>query len=180
MRISSLIFSLSAMGLFLTVAGSVAAQDTNFSTGPQYLVTQGSPLFARPISTPSISLETQMQQPAEHDAGGKPLVETGIPPAQAQSDQQPPVKFSSLYYGTSVASSVPQPVPESELEPTFPQQTSKRIFESGVAELLDPQALRRLERGASLAEEVSRWKNLKITSPHTYTNEDIERLRQGN
>src|SRR5258708_17688790 len=33
-----------------------AAQETNFAVGPQYLMTSGSPLFARSIATPSLSL----------------------------------------------------------------------------------------------------------------------------
>jgi len=45
--------------LFVLVGFSFA-QDTNFSTGPQYLVTTASPMLLRPIATPSLALgETQ-------------------------------------------------------------------------------------------------------------------------
>jgi hypothetical protein len=44
----------------LALVGFSLAQDTNFSAGPQYLVTTGSPMLLRPIATPSLSLgETQ-------------------------------------------------------------------------------------------------------------------------
>jgi hypothetical protein len=42
--------------LLLILTGLSFAQDTNFSTGPQYLITTSSPRFLRPISTPSLSL----------------------------------------------------------------------------------------------------------------------------
>src|SRR5271156_7940 len=41
--------------LWLSVPASASGQDTNVATGPQYL-TQGPQLFARSLSTPSVSL----------------------------------------------------------------------------------------------------------------------------
>jgi len=41
--------------LLLSTAAFVLGQDTNFASGPQYLM-NGSPLFARSIATPSLSL----------------------------------------------------------------------------------------------------------------------------
>jgi hypothetical protein len=44
----------------LALVGFSFAQETNFSVGPQYLVTTDSPMLLRPIATPSLSLgETQ-------------------------------------------------------------------------------------------------------------------------
>jgi hypothetical protein len=44
----------------VALVGFSFAQDTNFSAGPQYLVTTGSPMMLRSIATPSLSLgETQ-------------------------------------------------------------------------------------------------------------------------
>src|SRR5215471_16797088 len=40
----------------LVLVGISLAQDTNFSVGPQYLVTSGSTMLLRPIVTPSLSL----------------------------------------------------------------------------------------------------------------------------
>jgi hypothetical protein len=179
MRISCAGLFLSAMGLFLTVVGSIAAQDTNFSTGPQYLAIQGSPLFARPISTPSLSLETQMEEPMEHEATAEPPIESAVPPAEAQADQPPYIDFFTFYYALPIAGNAAQSMPESGLDRAVLPQGSESIFESGVSELLDAQAIRRLGSGASLAEEAARWKGRKIVPARTYTNEDIERLRQG-
>ena len=42
--------------LFVALVGISAAQETNFSVGPQYLITTGNALLLRPIATPSLSL----------------------------------------------------------------------------------------------------------------------------
>ena len=52
MRLASLAF------LSIALAATAAAQETNFSVGPQYLMISGSPSFARPIATPSLSFDT--------------------------------------------------------------------------------------------------------------------------
>lgn len=49
--------------LVISVAGLSFAQDTNFSAGPQYLVTTGSPMLMQPIATPSLSLNAPMPDP---------------------------------------------------------------------------------------------------------------------
>jgi hypothetical protein len=46
--------------LVISLAGLSFAQDTNFSAGPQYLVTSGSPMLMQPIATPSLSLNAPM------------------------------------------------------------------------------------------------------------------------
>ena len=50
MRLNRALFPL------LALVGISFAQDTNFSAGPQYLVTTSSPMLLRPIVTPSLSL----------------------------------------------------------------------------------------------------------------------------
>src|SRR6202041_3496534 len=42
--------------LAFSMLGLAFGQDTNFPNGPQYLITSGSPMFARPIATPSLAL----------------------------------------------------------------------------------------------------------------------------
>ncbi|HEV2402329.1 MAG TPA: hypothetical protein VGS27_35700 [Candidatus Sulfotelmatobacter sp.] len=49
--------------LLLAFAGTCFAQDTNFSTGPQYLVTNGSPLFNQSIATPSLTFSSAIHDP---------------------------------------------------------------------------------------------------------------------
>lgn len=49
--------------LVISLAGLSFAQDTNFSAGPQYLVTTGSPMLMQTIATPSLSLNAPMPDP---------------------------------------------------------------------------------------------------------------------
>lgn len=49
--------------LLLALAGTCFAQDTSFSTGPQYLITSGSPQFAKPIATPSLTFSSAIHDP---------------------------------------------------------------------------------------------------------------------
>ena len=46
--------------LLFALMGIGAAQDTNFPAGPQYLITFDSPMFARPLATPSLSLNAPL------------------------------------------------------------------------------------------------------------------------
>lgn len=46
----------SALVLLPVLTGICFAQETNFPVGPQYLITNGTPLTIRPIATPSLSL----------------------------------------------------------------------------------------------------------------------------
>src|SRR5271156_5741364 len=55
--------------LLLSSRGVAFSQDTSFATGPQYLM-QGSPMFARSISTPSMSLAGPPPDVGASDAPG--------------------------------------------------------------------------------------------------------------
>ena len=44
------------VALLLILSGICFSQDTNFPSGPQYLITTSSPMILRPIATPSLSL----------------------------------------------------------------------------------------------------------------------------
>jgi hypothetical protein len=180
MRIRCAGVVLSAVGLLLTFTGSVAAQDTNFATGPQYLAIQGSPLFARPISTPSLSLETQMEQPSEHVAIAESPVEATAPPAEAQADRAPRVDFFTFYYASPLAGNFGEAISGQELEPAAERQGPEKTFDVGVSQVMDARSIRLLGSGATLADQSAQQKSRKPTPSHTYTNEDIERLRQGN
>lgn len=48
MRLSLIVF-------FLSLTGFSFAQDTTFAQGPQYLIVNGSPMFLRPIATPTLA-----------------------------------------------------------------------------------------------------------------------------
>lgn len=49
--------------LVVALAGMSFAQETNFSAGPQYLITNGSPLLFQPIATPSLSFGPGLSDP---------------------------------------------------------------------------------------------------------------------
>ena len=49
--------------LVVVLAGLSFAQETNFSIGPQYLITNGSPLLLQPIATPSLSFGPGLSDP---------------------------------------------------------------------------------------------------------------------
>lgn len=86
----------------LILTGLSFAQSTNFSTGPQYLITTSSPLFLRPISTPSLSL-------GETQAATTALAETETALAQeapAPSATTSQTFLSDVYWGDHSASDV--------------------------------------------------------------------------
>ena len=76
--------------LVVVLAGFSFAQDTNFSAGPQYLITNGSPLLLQPISTPSLSFGSGLSDPY--------LSSTELAPSQITS----PVSSSTADTATNV------------------------------------------------------------------------------
>ena len=54
---------LSLVLLLFSLTRFCFAQDTNFQQGPQYLVVNASPLFLRPISTPTLSFSSTISGP---------------------------------------------------------------------------------------------------------------------
>jgi hypothetical protein len=157
--------------VLVVLVGLSAAQDTNFAVGPQYLMTSGSPLFARPIATPTLSFETQ----AGASAAVTDHVATGNDEALASGlEDQRQTALLSIYYGVPRVSVVEISFREpSEARLALPAS----IVDSGVVELTDVQSLRLLGYGSTLPEAAAHWKNHKAVAQHRYTNEDIERLR---
>ena len=88
--------------LLLTVVGVSAAQDSNFPTGPQYLIT-GSSEFARSISTPTLSLNSPLPPIPDLPEIGPVIGEQPYitNPALAQQPDLFPI-----YYGYPMASVV--------------------------------------------------------------------------
>jgi len=163
----------------LLLAGTGSAQDTNFPVGPQYLMTFGSPLFAGPIATPSLSFETALPE-----AGTSEPSATQIPTEQYQTisntlELQRQQYLPSVYWGTPLVSVVEisfrEPEGEGSPHPALPAS----ITESGVIALTDANALRQRGYGVTLPEAAQHWKGRKSVAPHVYTNSDIEGLRNG-
>jgi hypothetical protein len=150
-------------------SGQIASQDTNFSAGPQYLITSGaSPLFARPIATPSLSLGSPLPEIPSLPAIG-PVVENQPfvpnPELRHQADLFP------IYYGSPATSVVE--ITSAELPTSLPAS----IVDTGVTGPADAQSLRERGYGAPLGDTAAFWKAHKPHATRVYTNADVQRLR---
>lgn len=162
--------------LVLSSWGMAFGQDTNFATGPQYLMTYGSPTFARPISTPSLSLSGPPLSVGATDAA--PGLEAG---ADTQTvtvpspDSPPVVDFFPIYYGV---------IPIRVVELSFAGESSSRelpasILDAGVWQVTTVQDLRERGYGVTLGEAAKLRKGRTRPAAHLYTNADIDRLHGG-
>jgi hypothetical protein len=163
--------------LLLLLFGYSAAQDTNFAIGPQYLLT-GSPLLARPLATPSMSLDAPLP-PVPPSITTTSEAGTGValatnPTLEHQAVLIPIYYGVPNYYGVPSASVVELSSPE--IAEASAATLPASIFDSGVTEFVDAQALRVRGHSITLAEAAVYWKNHKLLARHHYTNEDIKRL----
>jgi hypothetical protein len=153
----------------MALAGISAAQDTNFSAGPQYLMTSGfSPLFNRPIATPSVSLEVPLPEIQSLPAIG-PVVENEPFTTNPELPRQP--DLFPIYYGYPM----PSVIEITSAEP--PRALPASIVDAGVTGFTDAQSLRERGYGVPLAETAAFWKAHKPHAPRVYTNADVQRLR---
>ena len=159
--------------LLLLVTASAAAQDTSFSAGPQYLLT-GSPMLARPLTTPSISLDAPLP-PVPQSSIPVPESATEVP-SPASSQPQPPPDLFSIYYGPPTASVVELSGAEGTEESLASLPAS--IVDRGVSGFVDTQALAFRGYGVPLAEAARYAKAHKAPAARVYTNADIRRLHQ--
>lgn len=155
--------------LLFVLTGICAAQDSNFSVGPQYLMNYGSPQFLRPIATPSLSLEAQLPGlPSLPQIG--PAVEdqsfVANPELQHQADLFP------IYYGYPMATVVEIPLEEPS------RSLPAGVVEVGVSRMSAAQSLREFGYGAALSEAAERWKARQTRARRVYTNADIEHLHR--
>lgn len=174
MRVSSWITCLTL--LTLATIGTAFGQDTNFATGPQYLVI-GSPIFARPISTPSLSLSGPALEAGASSATTGLTTGAGIrtvPPPSA--DALPAVNFFPIYYG-------PRPVSVIEISSSSfqasPRELPPSLLDSGVWQVTSAQILRERGYGVPLPEAAAYQKSQARHAPRVYTNADLERLHGG-
>jgi hypothetical protein len=163
--------SLYCWAIVLAAAGTAFGQDTNFATGPQYLMNYGSPLFARPISTPSLSLSGPPLEvgatiaTADLIAGAQ--IQTTSP---SEADALPIVDFFPIYYGTT-------PVQLIEISFRERAELPASILDAGVWEFTTAQALRERGIGVTLGEAAAYSKSRTGHANRVYTNTDIERLK---
>lgn len=181
MRVSSSSCVLGCAFLMLSALGAAFGQDTNFATGPQYLMNpdptnHGSPLFARPISTPSLSLSAP---PLETGASNATAGLAAGADNQTISPQRSPVPdLLPVYYGYGAprASVVEISFPESEVPP---RELPPSILGTGVWQTGTAQALRQRGYGLTVAEAAAHSKAQTRHAKRVYTNDDIDRLHGG-
>jgi len=160
--------------LVFSTATFVIGQDTNFASGPQYLM-NGSPLFARPVTTPSLSL------------AGPPL-EIGASTATdgltvgADNQTTSPRPFTEpnlfpIYYGRPSISVIEISFAEPSAGPLTELPGS--ILDTGVSQLTIVQALRERGYGVTLGGAAAYEKTIAGHATRVYTNADIDRLRGG-
>jgi hypothetical protein len=174
----------SCMLLVLSALGMAFAQDTNFATGPQYLMNsdptnQASPRFARPISTPSLSLTgPPLEVGASNATEGLVAGAENRNVLRPQPDSLPTVDLFPIYYGAPPVSVIEISFPEYSSEP-FSSELPASILDTGVRQITTAQALRERGYGVTLAEAAAYGKAQTRRAARLYTNADIYRLRSG-
>jgi hypothetical protein len=170
MRLVSLLLTL------LTLAGVSVAQETNFSSGPQYLITTNSSMFLRPIATPTLSLSAPLGSMSEPAGEATPEPSSPFAPPFASAPPQP--DLTQIFWGTPATA---QPANEnvSEIEITsapLPRALPANVFDTGVTGMTSFQSLRERGFGVPLGESAAFWKTHKPHASRLYTNADIQRL----
>jgi hypothetical protein len=161
--------------LVLSAFGIAFGQDTNFPSGPQYLM-NGSPTFARSISTPSMTLTDPPLQVGASNATGVLIAgaenQTVLPTNPAA---QPSIDLFPIFYGTPAASVIEISSPS---EPSSDQLPAS-ILDTGVGEITTAQALRERGYGVTIVEGAAYGRAQTRRAARVYTNADIDRLHSG-
>jgi hypothetical protein len=166
--------------IVLSAMGMAFAQDTNFATGPQYLMNYGSPLFAQPISTPSMSLSGPPIEVGASDATGVLSAGAGneyVSPPSAVA--LPKIDFFPIFYGGAPVSENGEISFSFPIEPPTPPEIPPSILDNGDSQMTTVQALRARGYGLTLPEAAAYDKALIRHAAHMYTNADTNRLHRG-
>ncbi len=161
MRLASLLL------LPVTFVGLSFGQSTDFSIGPQYLITSPDPQFLRPIATPSMSLNAPLKPLPELPAVGPTVTNqpyTSNPELQHQANLFP------IYYGYA-------PLVDVELSSSTPREIPSSINNTGYLNVPNAQSLQSMGVGLTLAQAAAYSKTHKKATTHVYTNEDLQRLK---
>jgi hypothetical protein len=164
------IFGCAMLASTITFGAIASAQDTNFASGPQYLMTFGSPLFARPISTPTLALPDPSLATGAADATAN--LQAGAENETVLPQPAPPPDLLPIYYGKAAAESIEISFPASsdiELPPS--------IAGNGVWQITTVEALRRSGFGLTVAQAAARSKTKMHRATRVYTNADLDVLR---
>jgi len=168
-RLCVMLFVLSTLGIAI-------GQDTNFPSGPQYLMNYGSPVFARSISTPSITLTDPPLQVGASNATGILIAgaadQTVLPPA---ADAQPATDLFPIYYGAHAPSVIEISFTAESASNDLPAS----ILDTGVSEMTTVQELRERGYGVTVVEGAAYGRAQTRRATRVYTNADIDRLHSG-
>jgi hypothetical protein len=157
----------------MTLVGIGAAQDSNFSVGPQYLMNYGSPMLMRPIATPSLSLSetapAAVAAPPAYSSSVGNSTESSVVVAQ-------PSDLASVYWGgrESAAVETGAVIAVSGTAPAANLPAS--ILDVGVQETVDAQELRERGVGMSVSEASAFWKGHRARAVRVFTNRDVEKF----
>src|SRR5579864_9499937 len=162
----------------LLAAGAAAGQDSNFSTGPQYLMNYGSPVFMHSISTPELSWQSPQLTVGASDATSTLTAGAENSTANTLPQAAPPADLYPVYYGYLPLSEVSLQgyEEESSLEGRLPAS----ILDVGTWQGTTVEGLRERGYGVSLVEAAGYWKTHVRHATRVYGNADIERLHQSN
>lgn len=167
--------SLCSTLFLLATLGIAIGQDTNFTSGPQYLM-NGSPLFARNISTPSIALSDSPLQVGASNATGILIAGAGdqtvLPPI---ADALPRADLFPIYYGTHA----PSVIEISSISEASANELPASILDTGVREITTVETLRARGYGVTVVEGAAYGKAHTRRANRVYTNADIDRLHGG-
>jgi hypothetical protein len=167
--------SLCSMLLLLSTLGIAFGQDTNFPSGPQYLM-NGSPLFARSISTPSIALTDPPLQVGSSNATGLLITGAGdqtvLSPA---ADALPRTDLFPIYYGAHP----PSVIEISLVSEASANELPASILDTGVWEMTTVETLRARGYGVTVVEGAVYGKAHTRRATRVYTNADIDQLHSG-
>jgi hypothetical protein len=163
--------------LLLSAVGIASGQDTNFATGPQYLMNYGSPMFAQPISTPSLSLAGPALDVGASNATGVLIAganDRNVSPPAAVA--LPQIDLLPIFYGAAPVNVVEISFAESDASLS---RIPDSILDAGVWQVTTADALRERGYGVTLVEAAASGKARMRHAARVYTNADIARLHGG-
>lgn len=166
----------SCLLLLLVALGAAAGQDTNFSTGPQYLMNHGSPLFLHTIATPSLSWQNSpLEAGASNATSG---LSAGADNYTGDTLPEPvrPADLFPTYYGVPQVSVIEVSLLGDQAESPNQGRLPASILEAGTWQMTTAQALRERGYGLGLVEAAAYWKTHVRRATRAYGNSDIERL----
>ncbi len=161
----------------LLSVGLAFGQDTNFATGPQYLMNYGSPFLARSIATPSLALAGPPLETGASNATSILVAGAGdrqVLPSSAAA--LPSIDLYPLFYGPSRSQDIEISFAEASSSPSSVEIPSS-IRESGVVQMTTAQALSDRGIGVTVASAAVHSRAATRHASHIYTNADIDRLR---